>query len=344
MLKIKELNIPGFKKVIEAQDPEAGLHCFIAIHDTTLGPSLGGARIYPYSTPKDALEDVLKLAKAMTYKSAIAETGLGGGKSVIIASPKEKSRKLLLAFGKVIDSLQGQYIAAEDVGSTSEDLAIVRENTPYVVALSSTSGDPSPFTAWGVFRGIQAVAKKLWGSTSLQDKTILIQGVGKAGGNLANFLFWEGANLIIADVDPTKSQEMKLHYGAKIIDPTTFYDEKCDIFSPCALGGSINSHTINKLKCKAIAGCANNQLESPELGTVLMKRNILYAPDYVINSGGLLNVATELDPKGYNAKIALKKTNHIYDILTHIFDLAEKENLPTSTIADSIAERKLIPQ
>lgn len=344
MLKIKEIPIEGYAKVIEAIDQEAGLHCFIAIHDCTLGPALGGMRIKPYEDPQEALNDALRLAKAMTYKSALAEDGLGGGKSVIIGNPKTKSQKLLLSFGQAVNSLKGQYIVAEDVGSTPDDMATIRTVTPYVAALphDKSSGDPSRFTAWGVFRGIQAVAHKLWNTVHLRKKKIAIQGLGSVGAKLANFLFWEGADLILCDIDPEKVHDQCQLYGAQSVPPQDFCRIPCDILSPCALGGVLNGETIPMLQCKAIAGAANNQMHRPEDGLLIKNRGILYAPDYIINSGGIINASAEFDPQGYNPKKSRDRVNHIYDILLQVLDRAELENKPTNIIADEIAEYKLL--
>lgn len=344
MLSIKELNIANYERVIEAQDPETGLHCFIALHNTTLGPAMGGTRIYPYTSPKEALEDALRLAKAMTYKSAIAENGLGGGKSVIIANPKtQKTEQLLMSFGEAVNALQGKYIAAEDVGSTAEDMVVIRRNTPFVGALPTekSSGDPSRFTAWGVYMGMRAVAKKLWKDSCLRKKIIAIQGLGNVGSKLANILFWEGAYLILCDKDPQVTHDQALLYGAQVIDPKDFVQVRCDILAPCALGGIINDTTLPKLHCKAIAGAANNQLQNPENGRELLRKGILYAPDYVINAGGIINATAEFDIGGYDPKIARDKVNHIYDTLLHIFEKSEKEHKPTNQVADEIAEYKI---
>ena len=344
MLKIKEVKVEGFKKVIEATDPESNLHCIIAVHSTSLGPSLGGTRIYPYASTQDALSDVLRLAKAMTYKSAVAELGIGGGKSVIIADPyKQKNEKLLLAFGEVVDSLKGDYIAAEDFGSDPKDMAIIRQKTPYVAALAtqSSSGDPSRFTAWGVFRGIQAVATKLWGSSSLVKKKILVQGLGHVGGKLADILFWEGAELILSEANPARLREYEAQLGAKTIGLNEYAHTECDIFAPCALGGIITQENVSSLNCKAIAGGANNQLSSPDVEEMLMKRDILYAPDYVINAGGLINATAEFNNGGYNAITSRDKVDSIYDILLRLFDQSEKEQKPTGTVANEMAEYNL---
>lgn len=343
-LKIQQLKIPGFEKVIEATDTTANLHSIIAIHNTQLGPAMGGVRILPYSSVDEALTDVLRLAKGMTYKSAVAANGLGGGKSVIIAGPKDKNVKLLRAFGKVVDSLSGEYIAAEDVGSSIEDMEILHKATPFVAAHADerSSRDPSRFTAWGVFRGIQAVAKSIWGSASLRKRTIAIQGLGSVGSKLANILFWEGATLILSEIDEKKLHEHSLLFGAKIISPEEFCMENCDILAPCALGGIIEPKSIAKMECKAIAGAANNQLLDDACGKLLMKRGILYAPDYIINAGGIINAAAEFDPEGYNAVRARDKVNHIYDVLRHLFSKAAEESKSTNQVADELAEYNLL--
>lgn len=344
MLTIKKMIIPGYEMVIEGIDPARSLHCFIAIHSTLLGPALGGTRIYPYAKPEDALNDVLRLAKAMTYKSAIAEDGLGGGKSVIIANPHtQKTKELLHAFAEVLDSLKGQYIAAEDVGSTLADMAIIRQKTPYVAALPGdrSSGDPSRFTAWGIFKGIQAVSKKLWHTKSVRGRSIAIQGLGNVGSKLAALLFWEGANLIVADLDPKITHQFSHDYSTTVVKTDEILSIPCDIFSPCALGGVINHNTVNKLHCKAIAGSANNQLDEEKTGWELMEKGILYAPDYIINSGGIINAAAEFEPGGYNPLVARDKTNHIYDHLMKIFHQAEAEKKPTNAVANALAEYHL---
>jgi len=342
-MHIEELSVDGYQRVIEAKDPTCNLHCIIAIHNTRLGPALGGARIKPYASRDAALNDALMLAKAMTYKSAVAENGLGGGKSVIIANPKEKTIDLLHAFGKVLNYLEGSYIVAEDVGSTTEDMEIIRQSSPYVAALSNdrSSGDPSRFTAWGVFKGVQAVVKTLWGSRSLKKRTVAIQGLGQVGSKLADILFWEGAELILTDVNEDKLHRLAVLYGAKVVSPAEFSSVECDILSPCALGGIIDEKSIGKMRCQAIAGSANNQLASPSMGKILLDRGILYAPDFIINAGGIINAASEFEPDGYNPKTARNKVNHIYDVLLKVFDKSNTQNLPPSQIADEIAKFNL---
>lgn len=344
MLTIEILDVPEYERVIVAKDPTVKLHCVIALHSTKLGPSLGGVRIFPYKSEAEALEDALRLAKAMTYKTALCGIGIGGGKSVINADAKtEKTPELLRAFGKVVDTLKGLYIAAEDVGSTPHDLMLIKESTPYVAALPTTysSGDPSRFTAWGVVKGMQAVAVSLWGTPSLSGRTIAIQGLGHVGTNLAEMLFWQGANLILCDLDRERTERFCHEYGARQISPDEFPNVECDILAPCAMGGIINPKTIPLLRCSAVAGAANNQLSSPEDALLLHKKGILYAPDYAINAGGVINATAEFEEKGYKALEARRKTDHIFDTLLQIFIKSKAENLPTSVIADKIAEHNI---
>ncbi|MCB1112940.1 MAG: Glu/Leu/Phe/Val dehydrogenase [Chlamydiales bacterium] len=344
MLTTRDIDIEGYEKVIEAVDTEAGLHCFIAIHNTTLGPALGGTRMFPYLKTEDALEDALRLAKAMTYKSALAEVGLGGGKSVIIGDPrKEKTPELLHAFADAVDTLKGLYIAAEDVGTNVDDMAVIRQHTPYVAALptETSSGDPSRYTAWGAFRGIQAVAEKLWGSRSLNGRKIAVQGLGHVGSRLADLLFWDGAELILTDINEETLKEHAHLYFAKTVAPNEIFSVPCDIFCPCALSGILNHRTIPILDCAAVAGAANAQLERYSDGTLLMERGILYAPDFIINSGGITNAAMEFAPGGYNSRKSRDKVNHIYDTLLLVFNKAEQENKTTSQIANELAEYNL---
>jgi leucine dehydrogenase len=342
MTVIEEIHIPGFEKVIEAKNPSLGLHAFIALHNTTLGPALGGTRIYSYPTKEAALTDVLRLAQGMTYKSALTKVGFGGGKAVIIGDHKKiKSQEFLFAYADVINSLGGNYITAEDIGTTTDDVAIMRQRTPYVVGLpfgqGLGSGDPSPFTAWGVYRGIQAVAAFLFGSPSLAGKKIAIQGIGKVGKPLAEFLFWNGAKLVVADMDPAALTQVSKLYGAEIVPPSEIHKVPCDIFAPCAMGGILNDVTIPEMQCKAVAGSANNQLLSEHHADVMKKHGILYAPDYVINAGGLINVCHELLPGGYDATSSRILTDKIEDSLLKLFQKAEEDNLTPSQEAINLA-------
>lgn len=344
MLDIREIDVKGYEKVIEAIDESSGLHAFIAIHNSTLGPALGGTRIYPYSSRDEALTDVLRLSKGMTYKSSVAEIGLGGGKSVVIADPStQKTDDLLRSFGQVVDSLKGKYVCAEDVGSSAKDMLVINQTTNYVAALpiKSSSGDPSRFTAWGVFRGVQAVAQRLWNRQSLKGKVVAIQGLGHVGSKLADFLFWNGADLIISDVDKEKVERVALLYDAKVVDPSDYYSSECDILCPCAMGGGINEETIPLLKCQGIAGAANNQLLKRSDGESLLERGILYAPDFVINSGGVINVSCEFEAEGYRPNAGREKIENIYNTLMNIFRISEQKNISTSQTANDLAEYKL---
>lgn len=343
-LRIEKVEVDGYEKVIEVTDPSVGLHAFIAIHNTNLGPALGGTRIFPYANREQALEDVLRLSKGMTYKASVAEVGLGGGKSVIMANPKtQKTTELLEAFGKAIDSLEGLYISAEDVGCTTEDVNRIRNTTKYVVGLphQKSSGDPSVFTACGIFRGIQATAKKIFGSTSLEGKKIAVQGLGSVGKNLVDFLFWAGAELIISDIDQEVLLKLGAKYDAKIVAPDKIMQVECDIFSPCAMGGILNDVTIPLLRCKGVAGAANNQLLKDSHADMLKDRNIVYAPDFVINAGGLLNVAEEIEVLGYSPVRSRNKSLRIYDTLLSIYEIAEKNSESTHKAAISFAEHKI---
>lgn len=343
-LQMERLDIKGYEQVIKVTDKKAGLNAIIAIHNTTLGPALGGIRIYPYMQFSDALEDVLRLARGMTYKSSIAEVGCGGGKSVIIADPKKhKGPELLMAFGAAVEKLAGTYICAEDVGCTAEDVTIVRRATKYVVGLphAKSSGDPGPFTAWGTFRGIQATLKKLYGSDSLEKRTIAIQGLGSVGMPLAEYLFWAGARLILSDIDTARMQKLAAKYGAKILPPDQILKAECDVLAPCAMGGIINDQTIPLFRCKAIAGSANNQLLKDAHASALRERKILYAPDFVINAGGLLNVAAELEDQGYHPSSPRAKVHRIYDTLIAIYEIAEKNKESTHQAALNLADYRM---
>ena len=338
------LDIEGYEEVIKITESKTSLMAIIALHDLSLGQGLGGTRIMPYKTFDDALFDVLRLSKGMTYKSAIAEVGFGGGKSVIIADPKSPNKKeLLLAFGRAIHKLKGKYICAEDMGCSLNDVKIIRKETPYVVGLphKKSSGDPGRFTAWGTFRGIEAVLQKVYGSKDVKNRKIALQGLGNVGMHLIDYLFWRGAEIIVADIDQEKLDFVKNKYHVKIISPDKIYEEKCDVFCPCAMGAILNDETIEKLNTKAIAGAANNQLLDDSHAQMLKDVNILYAPDFVINGGGLLNVAMELEKEGYNPRRAQEKTDNIYHSLLSIFELAEKKDVTTNEAAVSLAMHKV---
>jgi leucine dehydrogenase len=343
-LELEQIFVPGYEKVLKVSNKEAGLIAIICIHDTTMGPALGGIRIYPYQTFEGALNDVMRLAKGMTYKAASTGCGWGGGKSVIIADPKKsKTKNMLLAFGHAVDRLQGEYICAEDVGCTPDDVSVISQVTPYVVGLphAKSSGNPSPFTAWGTYRGIQAVLKKTTGSDSPENRTIAIQGLGSVGYELAKFLFWAGANLIVSDIDKERCDSIAKLTGAQVVSPQEILKAECDVLAPCAMGGVINEQTIPHLRCKAIAGCANNQLLKDSDADELFAKGILYAPDFIVNAGGLINVTQELDVDGYNPIKARIKTHHIYDQLMVIFDIAEQNRFSTHRAALSLTDYRL---
>ncbi len=341
-LDLEDIQVPGYEKVIKVTDKKSGLQAIISIHNTVLGPGLGGIRIKPYNNFQEALTDVLRLSKGMTYKSAIAEVGTGGAKSVIIAN-EGKSEEMLQAFGNAIEKLQGTYIGAEDVGCTVNDVGVMRKATKFLVGLEheKSSGNPSPFTAWGIYRGIQSVLQKLDGNPSVAGKRIAIQGLGSVGELLLSYLFWNGAEVIATDPDKEKLQRLAAQYGIETCGLDEIYQVPCDVFSPCALGGILNSQTIPQLKCRAVAGAANNQLLEEQHGDELHERNILYAPDFVINAGGLINVLCELEPSGYKASKARHKTHQIYDQLLTIYDVAEKNNFSTAKAAVSLADYRI---
>lgn len=343
-LELEEIFVPGYEKVVKISNKKVGLSAIVCIHNTSMGPALGGTRIYPYPSFDAALNDVMRLAKGMTYKSALAEAGWGGGKSVIIADPKKnKTEALLMEFGKAVDRLHGQYICAEDVGCTLNDVSCISRVTPYVVGLphEKSSGNPAPFTAWGTFRGIQSVVKKIYLTDSLEQRTVAIQGLGSVGTELAMLLFWAGARLIVSDIDQEKCQKIAALTGARIVDVNEILKVECDVLAPCAMGGIINQNTIPHLRCKGIAGCANNQLLDDTDADELHLRRILYAPDFVINSGGLINVTEELDPHGYQPIVARNKVDRIYDQLMVIYDIAEQNRCSTHRAALSLADYRL---
>jgi leucine dehydrogenase len=344
-LKITRIPQPSYEQVVTCEDPESGLRAIIAVHDTTLGPALGGLRMWPYASWEDALFDVLRLSKGMTYKSAVAETGLGGGKSVILGNPKtQKSEKLFLAMGKFIDSLGGAYITAEDVGTSVDDMVIVRRATKHVTGLphaAGSSGDPSPWTALGCYRGIVACLEEVFGSPSVKGRTVAIQGCGHVGKFLAQHLAQAGAKLLLADISPEKASEVAKATGGTVVDASEILAQPCDVLAPCALGAVINDETLPRLKARIVAGAANNVLLREEHGTRLKAMDVLYAPDYVINAGGIINVSIEVEPGGYNESRSRAKVENIYNALKKVFALAKAHNLSTNEAANRLAEEIL---
>lgn len=333
----------GYEQLVACHEPSTGLKAFIAIHDTTLGPACGGVRVWPHPTEQDAIMDVLRLARAMTYKSAVAGLPLGGGKALIIADPhKDKSEALLRAFGRYVDTLGGRYVTTEDVGMTPADLEHIAQETEHVVGLPLSlggSGDTSVLTGLGVYLGMKASAKAAWGSDSLEGRVVAMQGFGHVGAETAEHLLSEGATLVATDLYE-EAREMARSKGARVVEPEEIYDVQCDIFSPCALGGVLNDETIPRLKCAIVAGGANNQLLDPRHGEELHRRGILYAPDYVINAGGIINVASEMDG-AYRADRARETTERIYETTERVIDTSRREEVPTFVAADRIAERRL---
>ena len=339
-MEIRELPIENYEKVVVARDPESQLHAIIAVHDTTLGPALGGLRMWDYPSEDAALTDVLRLSRGMTFKSAIAHTGLGGGKSVIIGDPKTlKSEALYRAMGRFIDSLGGQYITAEDVNTTIKDLEVVSQETKYVTGLSrasGSSGNPSPYTARGCFLGIQHCVERAFDGASLEGKHVVVQGVGAVGSTIARELAEAGARLSIYDMRKDRVDVLAKEIGATPLEADAVLKTPCDVLAPCALGAIFNDDTIKALDCKVVAGCANNQLATRAHGDMLRARGILYAPDYVINAGGIINVAVELLDGGYDEKVSLERIRRIPDALEEIFDLSDRKNIST---ADAAYER-----
>lgn len=341
MSLFEALERDGFEQVVFCNDVETGLKAIIAIHDTTLGPALGGVRMWNYNSEEEALRDVLRLAKGMTYKNAVAGLNLGGGKAVIIGDPKkDKSEALFRSFGRFVETLNGRYITAEDVGTFEEDMDYIHMETEYVTGTSRKgAGDPSPVTALGIYYGMKQAAKEAFGSDSLKGLTIAVQGVGQVAYHLCKHLHEEGAELIVTDINEEAVERAVKEFAATSVKPDEIYDVDCDIFSPCALGGIINDETIPRLKAKVIAGSANNQLEKEEHGRILHEKGILYAPDYVINAGGVINVAEEL--AGYNRQRALNKVKSIYNILETVFEISRQKNIPTSIAANELAEKRI---
>ena len=331
-----------YEQLILCQDKNTGLKAIIAIHDTTLGPALGGTRICEYESDEDAIEDALRLARGMTYKNAAAGLNLGGGKAVIIGDPKKiKSEALFRAFGRFVEGLNGRYITGEDMNATQEDASYINCETDYIVGLETGSGNPSPVTAYGVFKGIQAAINEVYGSDDLTGKTIAIQGLGAVGRRLAERLHEAGAKLYVTTRDKAKIDKAVAELNATAVGPDEIYGVECDVFSPCARGAIINDKTIEKFKCKIIAGAANNQLAESRHGDMLHEKGILYVPDYIINSGGVINIIDDISGREYNRENAMKNTARIYDACKKVFEIAKRDNIPTHKAADIMAEERI---
>jgi leucine dehydrogenase len=321
-------------------DRDAGYKGIIAIHSTVLGPALGGTRMWSYENDLETLIDVLRLSRGMTYKAALAGLNLGGGKSVIVGDPNHRDREpIFRAHGRHVESLGGRYITAEDVGTSTADMEFIRQETSHVVGLAGRSGDPSPVTALGVYRGMKACAQVSYGSDSLSGKTVTVQGTGHVGYYLCKHLHEEGAKLIVSDIEDDKVQRVVDEFGAVVVAPRDIYGAKADIFAPCALGAVINDDTVPALNVDIIAGAANNQLDQERHGDMLEERGIIYAPDYAINSGGLINVNAEVE--GWSLERSHQKAEEIYDTILRVLQLASDEKIPTYRAADRLAEQRL---
>jgi leucine dehydrogenase len=335
----------GHENVFFCSNPDVGLQAIIAIHSTVLGPGLGGVRMWPYSSTADALTDVLRLSRGMTYKAAAAGLNLGGGKAVILGdSKKDKSEALFRAFGQCVESLGGLYITAEDVGTDMEDMELIFSETRWVTGISPAhggGGDPSPVTAYGVLQGIKAAARWHFGDATLAGRSVAIQGLGNVGFHLAGYLKDEGAKVFGADLDPEAAERARAEHGVEVVPVDQILAAECDILAPCALGAALNDQTIPRLRCKVVAGGANNQLADEERhGRELHERGILYAPDFVLNAGGLISVYNEL-MTSYNRERALRMTRGIYLNLMKVFETSRSESIPTAAAAERVAEERI---
>jgi leucine dehydrogenase len=339
-----QVSFDDHEQVVFCNDKDTGLKAIISIHSTVLGPALGGTRMWQYENEWEALNDALRLSRGMTFKSAITGLNLGGGKAVIIGDAKtQKTPELMKKFGEFVHSLSGKYITAEDVGMTTGDMDLVREVTPYVTGISESNGgagNPSPITAYGVFMGMKAAAKFKFGSDVLEDKNVFVQGIGNVGEALVEHLVNEGAKVTIADINQERLENIKAKYGATIYGGNDIYSEPMDIYAPCALGATINDETVHKLKASIIAGAANNQLAVEEKhGRILQERGIVYAPDFLINAGGIINVYAELE--NYDRQEIIRKTENIYNTTLEILEKAKSIGITTNDAALEIAKERI---
>jgi leucine dehydrogenase len=342
---IAQMSLNNHEQVVFCNDNDTGLKAIIAIHNTVLGPSMGGTRMWAYQNEIEALTDVLRLSRGMTYKSAVAGLNLGGGKAVIIGDAKtQKNEALMRRFGKFVNSLSGKYITAEDVGVNTKDMEYIKMETDFVSGLPENmggSGDPSPVTAYGVYLSMKASAKEKWGSDSLNGKKIVVQGIGHVGENLVKYISKENANVFIYDINQDRLKAIANETKATVItNADSLYDLEMDIYAPCALGATVNSDTLNRLKCAIICGAANNQLADEHVhGKLVMDKGILYAPDFVVNAGGIINVYYELE--GYNRERSMAHAEKIYDTTTAIFKMSREQQIPTYMAANRIAEKRI---
>ncbi len=332
------------EQLVVCHDQFTGLKALIGIHNTVLGPALGGTRMWPYASEDEAVTDVLRLSRGMTFKNSLAGLNLGGGKAVIIGDPKLKNEAFLRRFGRFVESLGGRYVTAEDVNMKTSDMEYISMETRHVTGLPQLkggAGDPSPVTAFGVYMGIKAAAKKAFGSDSLNGKKIGVQGVGQVGRHLIDYLVKEGAEIIITDIFEEKLKEIAIATGATVVDPDVIYDLPMDIYAPCALGATINDQTIDRLRCAVVAGAANNQLQDEvRHGKILMDRGIVYAPDFLINAGGVINVGAEYYGD-YHKESVFAQTEKIFDTCMGILNKSEKENIPAQQAAIEVAKARI---
>ncbi|MBJ6980928.1 MULTISPECIES: Glu/Leu/Phe/Val dehydrogenase [unclassified Luteimonas] len=339
----EHLDTYGHEQVVFCHNKDAGLKAIIAIHNTVLGPALGGTRMWPYKTEADALNDVLRLSRGMTYKNAVAGLDIGGGKAVIIGDPAtDKSEALFRAFGQFVQSLGGRYITAEDVGIDVNDMEYVYRETEFVTGVHQVhggSGDPSPFTAYGSLQGLMATLQKKYGDEEVGNYSYAVQGLGHVGMEYVKLLKERGAKIFVTDINKALLDKAVNEYGAEAVAPDDIYDVDADVYSPCALGGTLNEQTLDRMKFKVICGPANNQLASNAIGDEVAKRGIVYAPDYAVNAGGVMNVALEMT--GYNRERAMRMMRTIYHNLTRIFEIADRDGIPTYKAADRMAEERI---
>ena len=342
---IAQMVLNNHEQVVFCNDNDTGLKAIIAIHNTVLGPSMGGTRMWPYKNEVEALTDVLRLSRGMTYKSSVAGLNLGGGKAVIIGDAKtQKNEAVMRRFGKFVNSLSGKYITAEDVGISTKDMEYIKMETDFVSGLPENmggSGDPSPVTAYGVYISMKAAAKEKWGSDSLSGKKIVVQGIGHVGESLVKYLSKENASVFIYDINQERLKSIANETKATVITHAeSLYDLEMDIYAPCALGATVNSDTLNRLKCAIICGAANNQLEDEHVhGKMVMDKGILYAPDFVVNAGGIINVYYELE--GYNRERSMAHAEKIYDTTSSIFKMSREQQIPTYMAANRLAEKRI---
>ena len=331
----------GHEEILFCQDKATGLKAIIAIHNTVLGPALGGTRMWAYSSEAEALNDVIRLSRGMTFKNSISGLDLGGGKAVIIGDSRTmKSEALFRRFGYFVNTLAGKYITAEDVGISPEDMVHVSKETKHVVGLPGKSGDPSPLTAYGVYMGMKASAKFQYGSDSFSNKVVVVQGVGHVGQYLVEHLTKEGAKVMITDIHDDVLKKVSAKFGAKVVDKDSFYDLPMDIYAPCALGATLNNDTLSRLKCSIIAGAANNQLKNEEVhGKIVLDKGIAYAPDFAINAGGVINCFSEV--KGFSMEWSYEKAGEIYQTISGILNRSSEDKMPSYKIAKKIAEERI---